>query len=216
MGTLASRQIIHIVGPSRFQNEILADFLEKELEAKCFVSVDAQHQPPANNDQDGQTLVLLDSSVKDLENYLIGFELKGRSVPNGQMAALFNVMPGSGIEEKAISWGVRGFFYEQDSPKHFVKGISAIFKGEMWYPRDVMSKYILSMHNKEIRKKEDVSLTHRELEILTMVITGSKNQDIASHLFISAHTVKTHLYNIFRKINVPNRLQAALWAAKNL
>jgi len=49
-----------------------------------------------------------------------------------------------------------------------------------------------------------------------MVAVGAKNEEIADELFISPNTVRTHIYNIFKKINVPNRLQAALWAAKNL
>ena len=44
----------------------------------------------------------------------------------------------------------------------------------------------------------------------------TNSQEIADKLCISSHTVKTHIYNIFKKIGVPNRLQAALWAAKNL
>ncbi len=80
-----------------------------------------------------------------------------------------------------------------------------------------MAKYILARKDSNSNNKKDVVvLTQRELEILTMVISGSKNEDIANHLCICAHTVKTHIYNIFKKINVPNRLQAALWAAKNL
>jgi DNA-binding CsgD family transcriptional regulator len=49
-----------------------------------------------------------------------------------------------------------------------------------------------------------------------MISVGAKNEEIADKLFISPNTVKTHIYNIFKKIDVPNRLQAALWAAKHL
>ncbi len=59
-------------------------------------------------------------------------------------------------------------------------------------------------------------LTSRQTEILALVSVGATNDEIADKLYLSPHTVKTHLYNIFKKINVPNRLQAALWAAKNL
>jgi LuxR family transcriptional regulator of csgAB operon len=45
---------------------------------------------------------------------------------------------------------------------------------------------------------------------------GATNEEIGAKLCISTNTVKTHVYNIFHKIKVPNRLQAALWAAKNL
>ena len=56
----------------------------------------------------------------------------------------------------------------------------------------------------------------REIEILGLISTGATNADIADKLIISQHTVKTHIYNIFQKIGVPNRLQAALWAGKHL
>lgn len=59
-------------------------------------------------------------------------------------------------------------------------------------------------------------LTQREIEILDLISKGASNKKIADVLFISPHTVKTHLHNIFKKINVTRRLQAALWAAKNL
>jgi DNA-binding NarL/FixJ family response regulator len=59
-------------------------------------------------------------------------------------------------------------------------------------------------------------LTRREAEILTMVAVGSTNDEIADELCISPKTVKAHLYNTFKKINVTSRLQATLWTAENL
>jgi len=49
-----------------------------------------------------------------------------------------------------------------------------------------------------------------------LIADGESNEEIADRLFISSHTVKSHLYRIYKKIEVPNRLQAALWAVKNL
>jgi DNA-binding CsgD family transcriptional regulator len=59
-------------------------------------------------------------------------------------------------------------------------------------------------------------LTHREKEVLFLIASGISNSELADKLHISRNTVKTHLYNIYNKIRVPNRLQAALWAAKHL
>ena len=63
---------------------------------------------------------------------------------------------------------------------------------------------------------DKAGLTMREVEILGHLTHGATNDQIASALFLSRHTVKTHLYNIFRKLGVSNRLQATLWAAENL
>ena len=59
-------------------------------------------------------------------------------------------------------------------------------------------------------------LTKREQEILTQLTRGEPNSVIASELHLSEHTVKNHMYNIFRKIGVKNRLQASNWAKMHL
>ena len=92
-----------------------------------------------------------------------------------------------------------------------------MFNGEIWLSRKIMTDYILKGGNYDFSSKGNESiLTPREIEIVSMIATGAANSYIAEKLCISCNTVKTHLYHIFKKINVPNRLQAALWAAKNL
>lgn len=63
--------------------------------------------------------------------------------------------------------------------------------------------------------KNDDGLTAREKEVLSLLGEGMSNKDIAKKLFLSEKTVKNHLNNIFKKINVPDRTNAALYAVKN-
>ena len=69
--------------------------------------------------------------------------------------------------------------------------------------------------NKNVDKEKIESLTKRELEILIQLAGGMFNKEIANNLNISERTVKNHISNIFRKINVSDRTQAAVFAIKN-
>jgi DNA-binding NarL/FixJ family response regulator len=133
------------------------------------------------------------------------------------LLALFNVNPNLGIYKEAITRGVRGIFFENESPQILSKGVQAILEGELWFSRDILAKCLLETGDAAKDHQEtQPRLTSREKEILIMVASGHTNGKIAEELCVSPHTIKTHIYNIFKKINVPNRLQAALWATKNL
>jgi ATP/maltotriose-dependent transcriptional regulator MalT len=60
-----------------------------------------------------------------------------------------------------------------------------------------------------------VSLTEREIEILGLISNGFSNVEVGRVLAISPHTVKSHVINIFEKLGVKDRTQAAVWAAKH-
>jgi DNA-binding NarL/FixJ family response regulator len=211
-------KLIYIVGPGKLQNELMAFYLEDQTGAKGLTGDDLRAVLRIDDDHTDQPyLVLLDCQGKDPERLLAELESYGHELLSRIFVALFNVGPGLGIEEEAVRRGVRGFFYEQDPLDRFPKGVGAIVDGELWVSREIMFKCIVQHKRQDsLPRRNTTGLTPREMEILAMVAVGAKNEEIAEKLCISPHTVKTHIYNIFKKIGVPNRLQAALWAAKNL
>jgi len=211
------KKTIQIISTRTLQCELMAHYMTTAAGVSCKIASDPAAITVNPKEADHSTLVLLDCPDRDPVKYFMALAVSGKRVLSNCLVALFNVRPGLGIEERAVSWGIRGFFYETDSVDQMMKGIQSLFKGEMWLSRDIMAKCILSQRTAgEPSGKDMIFLTQRELEILSMVVSGATNEEIAARICISPHTVKTHIYNIFKKINVPNRLQAALWAAKNL
>jgi LuxR family transcriptional regulator of csgAB operon len=216
--TATAGDTIYILGPMKFQNALFALFLENALKMKCMAIEDFSDILTLNDDEKGglPMMILLDSMGKGLEMCLRKLEAYSDSIPSQQIVGLFNVRRGMGTEEQAISRGVRGLFYEEDPPELFTKGVRAMLLGELWISRKILSNYIIK-NKRPCSPEEDVpALTHREAEILTLIAEGSTNENIADKLFISSHTVKSHLHNIFKKINVNSRLQAALWRQRRL
>jgi DNA-binding CsgD family transcriptional regulator len=212
---------IYIIGDMRLQNSVMAVYLEQATGIKCIAVEDASHilDNKENGTGGGKRLILGDCCGKDLETCLQALlTKKGSRNPGRDLLGVFNLQRGSGVEEKSLIHGVRGFFYQGDSINQIIKGIQAIFEGELWLSRKIMTHYILNNNRQSLPPNEQESrlLSRREEEILSMVAEGAKNEDIADKLCISSHTVKTHLYHIFKKINVISRFQAALWAVKNL
>lgn len=86
--------------------------------------------------------------------------------------------------------------------------------------QDLIRKLTSGLQNPRAQSDQDARsrllLTKREQEILAQLTTGEPNSIIASRLHLSEHTVKNHMYNIFRKIGVKNRLQASNWAKLHL
>ncbi len=214
---------VYVVGPNQLQNSLMASFLSESTGAEC-LAVESLAQVPKQDDDDGnggdhKRLVLWDCLGKDAESCLVDYDIEGSDVISNGLSALFNVSQGLGIEEKAIPYGAEGFFYEEDLAENLVKGVRAIFSGELWVSRKVLADYMRKTNGRNHvhkTRKRIPELTRRETEVLTMVASGARNAEIASKLFISHHTVRTHLFNIYKKIGVPNRFQAILWAAEHL
>lgn len=109
---------------------------------------------------------------------------------------------------------IRGIFYPDDSPEIMNKGIGLILAGHLWLPRQLLSACIRAGRNHETERYSHRGklLSNREIEILKHLTAGSSNQEIADDMQISMNTVKNHLYTIYKKLNVTNRLHASRWA----
>jgi len=215
-----SEHQLYILGPRRLQNELLAQFADTEIgmDLSC-VCCDSQQEIPLLVDIQTRhtSMILLDCEDRSLDGSLRILEALEEPYFRHYLVVLFNVKPSAGIEDLSLEIGVKGFFYSDDPMERITKGIQMIFAGELWVSREILSKsYAKSRKGERPLLKKNNPLTDRETEILALISAGAKNDQIAEELCISPNTVKTHIYNIFKKIRVPNRLQAALWAVKNL
>lgn len=111
--------------------------------------------------------------------------------------------------------GINGFFNINFKVEELLKGISAVLSNKVFIQDGI--KHILM--NVDTDKKTDKykinSLTKRELEVLIQVANGMFNKEIATSLHISERTVKNHMSSIFKKLEVSDRTQAAVFAIKN-
>jgi DNA-binding NarL/FixJ family response regulator len=211
---------VFIIGPLTLQNEFLSYVINKEIGTKCSIfdrELNSFSENITNDSGDSgeNNLILIDTEDQSFEEILKSIATNG-SFSKG-LLALFNLNENAGVEKKALARNIRGFFYKDDHFEIFLKGIKTILSGEIWVSRKMLLKCLFELFSeKKSAIEEKTALTSREIEILALVSMGSSNEEIADKMFISTNTVKTHLYNIFKKINVQNRLQAALWAATNL
>ena len=217
MKRIKKKDKIYIFGPLKLQNELLVSYLEKNTGMDCEYWRKQKITSIPDRKDVRNSLILLDCYDNDMDSFWIKLDLSFFSTRHECYVALFNVNLKKGIEKEAVKRNVRGIFYNDDPPGVLTKGVKAILKGELWYSRMLLEKILFDeiRYNEKVRNTNS-ALTPREKEILIMVASGEANEGIADRLCISPYTVKTHVYNIYNKIAVPNRIQAALWASKNL
>lgn len=132
---------------------------------------------------------------------------------NGYAVVLFNVDKNWDFPPKACAHKFQGVFFQDDSKSEFIKGMRGILNGHRWSPpRQKPQPPAPDPRCTQSPEQQLASLSPRERELLQLLSVGLSNTEIAADLSISLNTVKTHIYNIYKKIGVSNRLQAAIWS----
>ena len=132
--------------------------------------------------------------------------------PHTRIVHLLSRTPADEILISDIRSGIRGYVKATDSSAIMIKAIHAVHEGNIWAERRILEKAI----SKPMILPETIQsqvpglqpLTNREVEMLTMVLQGASNREIANTSSISERTVKTHLYRVYRKLNVKSRTKA--------
>ena len=142
------------------------------------------------------------------------------NLPNTRVVIIYDHY----VEESAliaIREGVRGLYLRSSGPSQIVSCVRAMARGEVWMEAPLIGrvieefsklyKHVESLHPPTKSHEARLSLlSHREMEVLGLISKSYTNSDIGKTLFISEKTVKTHIKNIFEKLEVRNRVEATL------
>ena len=121
---------------------------------------------------------------------------------------------------EALQLGARGVVLKETSTELLLKSIRSVVAGQYWVGREAVTDLVRVLRDLipaagEEAKKKAFGLTPRELEIVSAIVLGYTNKDIARKFTISEDTVKHHLTNIFDKVGVSNRLELALFSIEH-
>ena len=116
---------------------------------------------------------------------------------------------------RAVDIGVDGYILKDSESAELKKAIMTVIDGESYIQPKLIPMLNKRLITRDSDKEKLESLTGREKEVLIEVANGMFNKEIATSLHISERTVKNHISNIFKKLDVSDRTQAAVFAIKN-
>lgn len=126
--------------------------------------------------------------------------------------------PDPELFRKAAEAGAVGYVLKDITAENLVKAIRAVYNGNgMLSPqvaKQMMEQFYSSRHGGAMAGRKIHNLTEREVDVLTGLVAGLSDKEIAARLFLSEATVKTHLRTIYRRLKLRNRAQAAAYAVE--
>jgi two-component system, NarL family, response regulator len=115
---------------------------------------------------------------------------------------------------KLMEVGAKGYCLKGIDADKLILAIRSIAMGATWWDRNASDRIYTAIHPREQSSglANEFQLTKRELEVLTLITQGKTNQQIAETLFITSGTARVHVHAILQKLDVSDRIQAAIFA----
>jgi DNA-binding NarL/FixJ family response regulator len=156
-------------------------------------------------------VVIMDLSMPEVDGIAATRELASQ-VPSCRVLVLTSFSDHARVSD-ALRAGADGYLLKHAEPEDILDGIREVVRGGS--PLDpAVARILLNTSRTSVAPAE--LLTAREREVLILVEDGLNNRQIARRLDIAERTVKSHLHNIFQRLGVTHRTEAALWAQRNL
>jgi LuxR family transcriptional regulator of csgAB operon len=211
----------YILGPKKIYNNAIQYLINKEIQVDCeIINIEnASHIYQLLENQINKiNLILYDHKIEiDLTGFIIDSIVESY---NNTFIIYYNVDNSFHIDNNIINNDIiKGVFYDDDSIRRIIECINFIIDEYTWNNYISIKQYNnkkISQIKAEQNKEKSHKLTVKEQQILLNMMEGKSNSEISEELSISLSTVKSHIYHIYNKINVHNRIQACLWAYQNL
>lgn len=160
-------------------------------------------------------VLLLDIAMPGL-NGLEALDDLAVSAPKSRIILLTAAIDRGQIVD-ALRLGAHGVVMKESASDLLFKSIRCVMAGQYWVGRESVSDLVPYLRRQgtpahSAGRTTKFSLTPRELQVVSAVVSGFTNKDIAKRFSLSEDTVKHHLSNIFDKVGVSNRLELALFA----
>jgi len=160
-------------------------------------------------------VILLDLSLEDGDSLGVANDLR-REMPNSRVIVM-DLLPAQEEVAEFVGVGVAGFILKEATLDTAVRTIRSVAAGADVLPPELAGTLFSEIARQavfrtEVDRADSVRITSREREVIDLISEGLSNKEIGRRLYISTHTVKSHLRNIMEKLTLHSRLQIAAYA----
>lgn len=178
------------------------EVVERCVDGREALQAVEQHRPD---------LLVLDIRMPGLDGLEVVREMRRRRLPT--RVVILTAAIGEDALLEAVRLGVGGVVLKEMAPRLLVQCLRKVHAGEQWVEKRSVQAALEKVLRREAGAREAAAqLTPREIELVRMVAEGLRNREIAERLGITEGTVKAHLYNVYRKLQVNTRVAVRRYA----
>jgi LuxR family transcriptional regulator of csgAB operon len=211
------KTVIWIVGQRSMLNKLLKRSIQKKQNLSGRYAPSFNEIPWQQLNPTYLWIALVDT--QGMEQDAVEALIKACDSRHNCRKALFNIQVADqlALEQLAFRYNWQGVFSIEVGLEKLLGGITDLIEGRLWLQRDALPDHKVQCQSSGLPPSAGIeALTERERQVLSVIARGATNEEISASLNIGLHTVKKHIYHIYQKIKVQNRLRAAIWSIENL